>query len=233
MDYILELDSLLHDSSSNDELEIISTFAMVKERLNSEGGSRSRRNSGRCRNTIWRNSLQGKENLFRDYFAKSPVFPPKKFRRRFRMRHNLFMRIHDTIISHDRYFVQRRNAAKKLGHSSLQKMTTAIRMLTYGETSDFMDEYLRIEETTAMDSFTGFVKAVVSIFSTEYLRSPNPEDVARLLAIGESRGFPGMLGSIDCMHWKWKNCLNAWRGMYSGHIREPTIILEAVESHDL
>jgi hypothetical protein len=106
-------------------------------------------------------------------------------------------------------------------------------MLTYGVTTDFMDEYLRIGETTTMDSFTGFVKAVVSIFSAEYLRSPNPEDIARLLAIGESRGFPGMLGSIDCMHWKWKNCPNAWRGMYFGHIREPTIILEAVASHDL
>jgi hypothetical protein len=112
-------------------------------------------------------------------------------------------------------------------------MTTAIRMLTYGVTTNFMDEYLRIGETTTMDSFTGFVKAVVSIFSAEYLRSPNPEDIARLLAIGESRGFPGMLGSIDCMHWKWKNCPNAWRGMYFGHIREPTIILEAVASHDL
>jgi hypothetical protein len=46
MDHILELDSLQYDSSSDDELEIISTFAMVKERLDGEGGSRSRRVSG-------------------------------------------------------------------------------------------------------------------------------------------------------------------------------------------
>jgi len=77
------------------------------------------------------------------------------------MRRDLFMRIHDAIVSHDRYFVQQRNAAKKLGHSSLQKMTTAIRMLAYGVTTDFMNEYLRIGERTAMDSFIRFVKAVV------------------------------------------------------------------------
>ena len=85
-------------------------------------------------------------------------------------------------------------------------MTAAIRMLDYGVLADFMDEYIRIGETTAIKSLKKFVKAVVSIFSEEYLRSPNNNDIARLLAVGQHRGFPGMLGSIDCMHWKWKNC---------------------------
>uniref|UniRef100_A0A0D3D7Y3 Uncharacterized protein n=1 Tax=Brassica oleracea var. oleracea TaxID=109376 RepID=A0A0D3D7Y3_BRAOL len=46
----------------------------------------------------------------------------------------------------------------------------------------------------------------------EYLRRPTPEDLQRLLDVGEVRGFPGMIGSIDCMHWKWKNCPTAWKG---------------------
>ena len=82
-------------------------------------------------------------------------------------------------------------------------------MLTYGVPADLVDDYIRIGESTAIESLKRFVKAVVAIFSDEYLRSPNNNDIARLLAIGESRGFPGMLGSIDCMHWKWKNCLTA------------------------
>jgi hypothetical protein len=35
------------------------------------------------------------------------------------------------------------------------------------------------------------------------------------------------------MHWKWKNCPVAWQGQFTGHVHEPTIILEAVASHDL
>ena len=46
--------------------------------------------------------------------------------------------------------------------------------------------------------------------------------------MNEERGWPGMLGSIDCMHWRWKNCPVASAGQYTGHKRKPTIVLEAV-----
>jgi hypothetical protein len=35
------------------------------------------------------------------------------------------------------------------------------------------------------------------------------------------------------MHWKWEKCPTAWHGMYTGHYREPTIILEVVILQDL
>uniref|UniRef100_A0A0D3E787 DDE Tnp4 domain-containing protein n=1 Tax=Brassica oleracea var. oleracea TaxID=109376 RepID=A0A0D3E787_BRAOL len=42
-----------------------------------------------------------------------------------------------------------------------------------------------------------------------------------------------MVGSIDCMHWEWKNCPTAWKGQYTRGSGKPTIVLEAVASYDL
>ncbi|KAF5477288.1 hypothetical protein F2P56_003938 [Juglans regia] len=41
-----------------------------------------------------------------------------------------------------------------------------------------------------MESLKKFVRTIVNIFSNEYLRSLNPNDIARLLAVGEQRRFP-------------------------------------------
>ena len=35
------------------------------------------------------------------------------------------------------------------------------------------------------------------------------------------------------MHWKRKNFPSGWKGQYTGHSREPTIILKTVASYDL
>lgn len=71
-------------------------------------------------------------------------------------------------------------------------------MLAYGLPPDARNE------STAIESMKIFCRAMVSILSQQYLCSPTPNDAARILYIGEKRGFSGMLGSLDCMHWKWK-----------------------------
>ena len=52
--------------------------------------------------------------------------------------------------------------------------------------------------------------------------------------VSEMRGFPGMIGSINCMNWEWKNFPTAWEGQFTrGDKGTTTVILEAVASHDL
>ncbi|XP_010469173.1 PREDICTED: uncharacterized protein LOC104749279 isoform X1 [Camelina sativa] len=106
-------------------------------------------------------------------------------------------------------------------------------MMAYGSVADAFDEYLRIAETTAYSCLDHFVKAIINCFGDEYLRRPIPEDLQRLLDIGELHGFSGMIGSIDCMHWEWKNCPTACKGQYTCGSGKPTIVLEAVASQDL
>ncbi|KAK4840199.1 hypothetical protein QYF36_002217 [Acer negundo] len=78
--------------------------------------------------------------------------------------------------------IWRDQLAGVLGLSSLQKISDAMRMLAYGVADDAVDEYVRIGESTTIESLKKFVRAVIEIFSDEYLRSPNSNDVARLLA---------------------------------------------------
>ncbi|KAJ9543304.1 hypothetical protein OSB04_023011 [Centaurea solstitialis] len=217
----------------DEEHEELLLLQLEEERLANKSSKGAHGGSVMGHKFVHRDLIGGHERLYSDYFANPPKYGPRLFRRRFRMNQTLFLRILDAVVAHDNYFVQKRNSAGRLGLSSLQKVTAAFRLLAYGVPADYVDEYVQIGESTAIESLKRFVVAIVEVFGDEYLRSPNNDDLTRLLAVGEKRGFPGMLGSIDCMHWKWKNCPTAWHGMFTGHIHEPTIILEAVASYDL
>ncbi|XP_059650172.1 uncharacterized protein LOC132295929 [Cornus florida] len=116
----------------------------------------------RKRRYIKRDREEAAQRLFQDYFVENPTFPPEMFRRRFRMRRELFIRILNGVTAYDEWFIQKPDALGRMG---------------------------------------------------QYQCTPNEEDIACLLREGEEKGFPGMLGSIDCMHWIW----HAFFGMASSN----------------
>lgn len=151
------------------------------------------------------------------------------------MRRSLFDRIvyeltHDDV---DNYFPQKLDATGLAGFLPEQKATMAMRMLAYGASADQLDELMRMGESTGLETLQKFCAAVIRLFGAEYLRAPTPDDLNELLAENAERGFPGMIGSIDCMHWTWKNCPTAWQGVFQGKEKEPTLVLEAVASKSL
>ncbi|GKA98016.1 probable serine/threonine-protein kinase PBL7 [Tanacetum coccineum] len=119
--------------------------------------------------------------------------------------------------------------------SSHLKYIAAIRQMAYGSTPDAFDEYLQISEHTARDALFFFNMCIMELYMPKYLRKPTSEDVVKIQQKHNNvHSFPGMLRSIDCMHWEWKNCPVSWQGQYSrGDKKYPTIMLEAVASHKI
>ncbi|XP_021756217.1 uncharacterized protein LOC110721390 [Chenopodium quinoa] len=189
-----------------DELFTYQPPSFLMPQTQSQPTSKTRRGG-----TNRRDREMGHARLFNDYFSDNPVYNTTQFRRRFRMQRPLFIRIMNKFVKGDVYFQQRRDAAGRLGLSPLQKCTAAIRMLAYGMAADAVDEY----------------------FGTEYMRNPTTDELARILHQNELRIFPSMIGSIDCMHWEWKNCPTAWKAQYAGRNKKETLILEAVADQDL
>ncbi|XP_059638908.1 uncharacterized protein LOC132281200 [Cornus florida] len=142
--------------------------------------------------------------------------------KRFKMRRELFLYILNDV-----------KAYGCLGLFFIQKMITVVRILAYGCATDHYDEYIKIGESTAIKCLKAFCNAIVAVYVEEYMCPPNEADITRLLEEGEQRRFLGMLGSIDCMHWEWKNCPVEWHGTHRGCYGNNTLILEAIASQDL
>jgi hypothetical protein len=170
------------------------------------------------------------------------------------MQRRLFLKIVEDVERHDSYFAYRANALGNFGLRGIQKIASSIQILAYGGALNANDEYIQIGESMASKCLYQCCKAVIELYSNKYLQPPNKQDIKQLLAIGKDCGFPGMLGSIDCMHWEWKNCPTAWHGVFQGKekvrfilsfysfdqisdhewiSKVPTIVLEAVTSQDL
>ncbi|XP_047979203.1 uncharacterized protein LOC125221123 [Salvia hispanica] len=171
-----------------------------------------------------RDHAGGHDRLFADYFAEEPRYPADVFRRRFRMRRSLFLRIVNALSARYPEFRLQRDATGKPGLSPLQKCTVAIRQLAYGGSADMFDEYLQCGETTGNECLKNFCQGVREIFGEHYLRSPDAADcVPAGLALEEPRLSGDARQASISMHWQWKNRPTAWRGQFTTGYKGPSI----------
>ncbi|XP_008218946.1 PREDICTED: uncharacterized protein LOC103319201 [Prunus mume] len=124
------------------------------------------------------------------------------------------------------------DAVGALGLIPEQKLTTALRILAYRASAEQVDEIVRMRKSIILECLVRFCDAVENLYTSEYLRKPTSSDLQRLLQKGEARGFPGMIGSIDCMHWQWKNFPTAWQREYGNQKGQKSIILEPIALFD-
>ncbi|XP_062020738.1 uncharacterized protein LOC133737137 [Rosa rugosa] len=111
------------------------------------------------------------------YFTDPCRYEPNIFRRRYRMQPHIFDRMMRDVTNYDPYFLQTRDACGRLSLSTEQKLTCAMRMLAYGITADFCDDYLDIAKSTAIEIFEHFTKAIWNVYHETYLRRPISADL--------------------------------------------------------
>jgi hypothetical protein len=69
----------------------------------------------------------------------------------------------------------------------LQKCTVALRQLAYDMAADTIDEYLKLEKTTALECLEYYYSGIIECFEDEFLHRPTVVDTQCLLAKPEER----------------------------------------------
>ncbi|GJS18015.1 putative nuclease HARBI1 isoform X2 [Tanacetum coccineum] len=200
----------------------------------------------RRRTYIYREREEAEQRLIDDYFGDDeyePKYPEEKFRRRYRMSSRLFNKILNDILSYDvqplpeyfSYFRSRLDATGRNSIGSILKCTSAIRQMAYDTSPDAFDEYLQIAERTSRECLDHFTKCIHVLYYDKFLRRPTATDIQKTYELHEEKhGLPGMLGSIDCMHWDWKNCPKSLHGQFKRSTNKyPTLMLEVVADQKL
>ncbi|KAJ0744134.1 putative harbinger transposase-derived protein [Helianthus annuus] len=135
------------------------------------------------RGYIERDRRGAHDRLMKDYFDEEPTYSNEMFRRRFRMSKRLFLRIvHDLEANYD-FFKQKSDARGELGFTGIQKCTSALRILAYGNTTDINDEYLKMGEKTTRDSLEHFCRGIIDVYGARYLRTPTWEDLQKIYEV--------------------------------------------------
>ncbi|KAL7587136.1 hypothetical protein Lser_V15G39111 [Lactuca serriola] len=131
------------------------------------------------------------------------------------MRKFLFMRLVGDLEMNYPYFQTTFDATNQRSFSALQKCTSTIHQFAKSYNTYSLDEYLNMSEITSREALKNFCYGVVQMYKAEYLRRPTSTDIYLLYEAHEARhGFRGMLGSIDCTYWNWRNCPTKLRGQY-------------------
>nr|GEW87699.1 hypothetical protein [Tanacetum cinerariifolium] len=174
----------------------------------------------RSHKAINRDRYVAEARLLADYFGPSLKYPDYYFRRQYRMNRSLFLKIvqgiekyietHYPLPAHFDFFVVRPEATGLMGFSVIMKCASAIRQLAYGTSPDALDEYLQMGEHCARDCLDCFTMCIIDLFTPEFLRKPDVNDVRKLYdAHNRIHGLSGVI------------------------TKYPTIMLEAVASYDL
>jgi hypothetical protein len=90
------------------------------------------------------------------------------------------------VVSQDRYFRESKDATGKPGAFPIQKVVSALRQLCYGLSSDGVEEYTGLSESTSNEALKRFCNVLVYYLGDKYLRRLTAADLKRFESLYRS-----------------------------------------------
>ena len=117
----------------------------------------------------------------------------------------------------------------RVGASMEVKVLLPLRCLAYGDAPHCFCSCFQVSISQSKEIYNRFLAKIYRIYKDEYLRLPTAADLKSVTTLHKAvHGVPGMIGSLDCMQTKWKNCPIEWQGCFKGQSKGmSTIVLEA------
>jgi hypothetical protein len=176
--------------------------------------------------------------LMNDYMHPESPLGDGGFKRVFRLTKARFQQISDDIQATGNPFFFSTDNDNILPNanqaSTLAKLLLPLKCLAYGISTTGFEDYFQMSYTLSNACRDEFDKAMVKLYTEEYIRRPTPEDLKAIDKLHYHRhGVRGMYGSLDCMHTTWKNCPKAWQGSFVGKEKRATVVLEALCDNNL
>jgi len=118
-------------------------------------------------------------------------------------------------------------AGKPVSHLEL-KVLGALYALANGATQFMVSRHTNLTEEVHRSFFLKWIHHMASI-SDEYIYMPR-DDATNKQVVGEftARGFPGCVGSVDCVHIGWDRCPTQYTNVYTGKELFPSIAYEGI-----
>ena len=161
----------------------------------------------------------------------------KLFRRRFRVPYPVFVDICRTLVERAEFKVDGTQGNSKVPSAPLAlKVLAALRVLGRGECFDTCYELSNIHSETLRRFFHRFTAFYASQYDN-YIKKPRtPTEVQWVLSQWvlsqyERLGFPGDIGSVDCVHLHWARSPAMDVNYHAGKSGVPTRAFEVIGIH--
>ncbi len=123
----------------------------------------------------------------------------------------------------------------RVGASLEAKILLPLTVIAYGSAPHSLCVTYQVSQSMARKIYRVFIETIQKIYGDEYLRTPTASDLKAICTLHRRvHGVSGMIGSLDCMLTKWKNCPMEWQGVFKGREKSmSTIVMEAVCDYNL